>query len=438
MKVYYYTFGCKVNQYETENIREKMEALGYETVPSHAGADICIVNSCTVTSEADKKCRQLLHRIKKEAPRCILVCMGCMTQAHAGIAAKLPECDIIIGTDDRSRLPELIEMFINSGERIVCVGGLDAVRDIEPMCNHSADGKTRAYIKIQDGCDMRCSYCIIPKARGHIRSKSLEDIRLEAASLLDSGHRELILTGINLCCYGRENGGRLRLTDAVETVCSIEGDFRVRLSSLEPELISDEDISRLAACKKLCPQFHLSLQSGCDRTLKAMQRRYTTEQYALLCEKLRAAFGGCAITTDIMVGFPGETESDHIVSMTFAERIGFAEAHIFPYSTRPGTPAAGMGGQIDGLTKRRRAAEMSEVCQRTMKAYLSSAVGSVRRVLFENETSPEYHQGHTDDYILVKVPRFTEDSVRRRFADVRIVSAEDGFCIGETVSEDIN
>lgn len=435
MKVFYYTFGCKVNQYETENIREKMEADGNTSVSSHRDAEICIVNSCTVTSEADKKCRQLLHRIRHDNPGCILVCAGCMTQAHKDIADKLPECDIIAGSHNKTRIPQLIAQFMNTGERIVAVREHTAGEAIEQMSNKASDGKTRAYIKIQDGCDMHCSYCIIPNARGHIRSKPLDEIVREAQMLISSGHRELILTGINLNCYGREGGGAKRLTDVIEAIGHIGEEFRIRLSSLEPELITDDDISRWSKCRKLCPQFHLSLQSGCDRILMAMHRRYTTEEYASLCAKLRNAFPGCAITTDIMVGFPGETEEDHRSSIEFAGNIGFAEAHIFPYSRRPDTPADRMPGQADGKTKHRRAAEMDAVCKLTRKAYLDSMNGTVQRVLFEKETSAEYHQGHSDNYIPVRVPRTGEASLRRCFRSVLITGNDGEHCFGRLVDE---
>ena len=431
MRIFYYTFGCKVNQYETESIKEKLEAQGEETVTDHRQADVCIVNSCTVTSEADKKCRQLLHKIRKDAPGCVLVCAGCMTQAHKDIASRLPECDIIVGAHNKMTIPALITHYINTGERIVSITDNDSEKFIEPMSNTSASSMTRSYIKIQDGCDMRCSYCIIPNARGHIRSKSIPDIISEASALLSAGHRELILTGINLCCYGRENGGKTRLTDAVEAVCGLEGDFRVRLSSLEPELISDNDIKRLSRLGKLCPQFHLSLQSGCDRILKAMNRHYTTAEYAELCRRLRLAFPGCAITTDIMVGFPGETEQDHLESCEFVMSIGFAEAHIFPYSRRPDTPADSLPCQLNGDIKAQRAAEMAEICSRSQSEYLSENLGTVKKVLFERESSPEYHQGHTDNYILVKVPRTNIPTLRGRMMPAKLCQLSDNCIIGE-------
>ena len=436
MKAFFCTFGCKVNQYETENIKEKMEASGYIPVNDHRDADVCIVNSCTVTSEADKKCRQMIHKIRKENPRCILVCAGCMTQAHKDIEKKLPECDIIAGTYSKARIPELIADFMNTGVRINAVKEHDPGASFEPMTNASSDDKTRAYIKIQDGCDMHCSYCIIPHARGHIRSKPLEEIVSEAKGLIRSGHKEIILTGINLNCYGREKGGELRLTDVIEALDALDEDFRIRLSSLEPELITDSDILRWKNVKKLCPQFHLSLQSGCAKTLKAMHRRYTPEEYAVLCDKLRDAFDGCAITTDIMVGFPGETEEDHRESLAFAERIGFAEAHIFPYSRRPDTEANKLPGQLDGVTKRCRFAEMNEICSRTRKMFLDSMIGTVQRVLFEKESCAEYHQGHADNYIPVRVTRNGSGSLRRCFRNVRITGSNGEYCFGELLPED--
>ena len=433
MKTYFYTFGCKVNQYETENIRERLEGLGHTTVSDLKEAEVCIVNSCTVTSEADKKCRQLLHRIRHDNPGCILICLGCMTQAHKEIAERLPECDIIAGAHNKTLIPELIDRFMNTGERIVSVTPNDAAKTIEPMSNSSSDGRTRAYIKIQDGCDMHCSYCIIPNARGHIRSKPPAEIVKEAETLISSGYREIILTGINLNCYGRENGGTLRLSDVIEALNGINEDFRIRLSSLEPELITDDDISRWSKCSKLCPQFHLSLQSGSAGILKAMNRHYTPEEYALLCSKLREAFPGCALTTDIMVGFPGETEEQHRESLVFAERIGFAEAHIFQYSRRPDTPADRMPGQLDGTVKHRRAAEMNSVCTRTRREYLESLVGTVQRVLFEKENCPEYHQGHSDNYTPVRVLRTSEVSLRRTFGQVLITNSDGDWCLGELI-----
>ncbi|WP_124098721.1 tRNA (N(6)-L-threonylcarbamoyladenosine(37)-C(2))-methylthiotransferase MtaB [Ruminococcus sp. Marseille-P6503] len=437
MNVFYYTFGCKVNQYETENIRERLNKLGFGETGEIALAQICVINTCTVTAQSDSKCRQLIRRIKKENPACILAVTGCLPQAFPQDVQALSQCDIITGTKNKTALPELIMRYLSDGRRIVDIEEHSRNDRIEEMTNTFVEGKTRAYIKIQDGCDMHCSYCIIPKARGHIRSKPAEDIASEAARLSASGHKEIILTGINLCCYGRDFKDGTRLIDAVEAVCSVKGDFRVRLGSMEPEMISDEDIASMSRLEKLCGQFHLSLQSGCSKTLRLMNRHYEAEEYALLCEKLRKHFPGCAITTDIMVGFPQETDEDFQESLDFVRKIGFADAHIFPYSRRSGTAADRLSGQLDNYTKRKRAAEMSAVCAETKKAYLSSQIGKVRRVLFEKESSPDFHQGHTAEYVLVKIPRTSQEiTLKRRFFDAEIIAAEDNFCIGRIIQPD--
>lgn len=434
MKSFYYTFGCKVNQYETENIKEAMLSQGYEATDDHAEAEVCIINTCTVTAQSDSKCRQLIHKIRKDNPECLIVLAGCFPQAFEKQATEMSECDIIVGTGAKKEIPQLIKEYITHGERLVKIVPREKGEAFEKMTNTGADSKTRAYIKIQDGCDQYCTYCIIPKARGHICSKPLEDIAPEVQQLVDSGHKEIILTGINLCCYGRDFKDGTRLIDAIETACGCEGDFRVRIGSIEPELISDSDIQRMAKLDKLCPHFHLSLQSGCDETLKRMNRHYDTVEYETLCKKLREHFPNCAITTDIMVGFAQETDEEFQQSLDFAKRIAFAEAHIFPYSRRPGTVADRMSGQLDRKTKHRRAAQMAEVCNETKAAYLQSLVGTVQEVLFEKETSPKYHQGHAPNYVTVKIPRESENvSLRRQLIKVKITSADGEFCYGDTI-----
>ena len=430
MKIFYSTFGCKVNQYETENIREALAQRGHEETAVPADADVCIVNTCTVTAQADSKCRQMLHRLRKESPDCVLVCAGCMTQALKN--ADLPECDIIAGSHNKQDIPDMIEEFLKERMRIVRITRQAACAELNEMHNSGTGNKTRAYIKIQDGCDLNCTYCIIPRARGHIRSKPPELIKKEAEALIAAGHREIILTGINLCCYGLDRslkGRELRLIDAVEAVCALGSGHRVRLSSLEPELISDSDIKRFAALENFCRHFHLSLQSGCDKTLAAMKRHYDTAEYRRLCESLRAAMPDCTITTDIMVGFPCETEEDHRASMDFVRETGFAQAHIFPYSARPDTPAALMP-QVDGATKKRRAAEMAAVCKELSEKFSRSLVGSVQSVLFENERSSEFHSGHSAGYINVKVPRLDSSSLRYQIRDVEIIGTDGAVCLG--------
>ena len=432
MKIYYYTFGCKVNQYETENIKESFHSKGCEDTENYAEADVCLVNTCTVTAQSDSKCRQLIHKIRKSNPGCVLILAGCFPQAFKQQAEEMKECDIIVGTGSKREIPKLTEEFISTGERIVRITPREKGEAFEPMTNSGEESKTRAYIKIQDGCDQYCTYCIIPYARGHICSKPIEEIKHEVRQLVDTGHKEIILTGINLCCYGRDFKNGTRLIDAIETACSAKGNYRVRLSSIEPEMLSDDDISRMARQEKLCPHFHLSLQSGCDKTLKAMNRHYDTEEYKKLCEKLRGYFKNCAITTDIMVGFPDETEEDFAESLKFVQEIQFADAHIFPYSRRPGTVADKMKGQLDKKTKHKRASQMAEICRQSREKYLKEFVGTDAQVLFERESSTEWHQGHTPNYILVKVKReSTEISLRRQLLNVKITAADDECCYGE-------
>ena len=403
MKAFFYTFGCKVNQYETENIKEAMLSEGYEVTEDYADAEVCVVNTCTVTAQSDSKCRQLIYKIKKANPECLIVLAGCFPQAFEKEASALDECGIIVGTGAKKEIPALIKRYITSGERIIRIVPRERGEAFEKMTNSGADQKTRAYIKIQDGCDQYCTYCII-------------------------------LTGINLCCYGRDFKNGTRLIDAVEAACGCDGDYRVRIGSVEPELISDEDILRMSKIEKLCPHFHLSLQSGCDETLKRMNRHYDTVEYAELCEKLRRHFPNCAITTDIMVGFPQETDEEFEKSLAFAKKISFAETHIFPYSRRPTTVADKMKGQLDRKTKHSRAAQMADVCNETKALYLKSLVGTVQEVLFEKETSSQWHQGHAPNYVTVKIPRTNEEvSLRRQLLKIEITSSDGEFCYGKLI-----
>ncbi|MCR5541001.1 MAG: tRNA (N(6)-L-threonylcarbamoyladenosine(37)-C(2))-methylthiotransferase MtaB [Ruminococcus sp.] len=436
MKIYYYTFGCKVNQYETEHIREKFEQEGHATVKDIASADVCVINSCTVTEQADQKCLQMLRRIRKTSPRAVTVLAGCFPQAFKEKAEGLTECDIIVGTENKGNIPELTDRFMKTGERIVSISEHTKDEKIDSMTNKCSGEKTRSYIKIQDGCDCYCSYCIIPYARGHVRSKPLNDVINEAKQNIAAGHKELILTGINLCFYGKDLPERPTLTDVIESICSLEGEFRVRLGSIEPEMMLEDDIKRLTVLDKLCPHFHLSLQSGSDSILKAMNRRYDSKEYSVLCRSLREYFPNCAITTDIMVGFPGEDDKAFEESLSFAREIAFADAHIFPYSRRAGTKANDLPGQVPQHIKHERAKRMAEVCAKTKADYLSGCVEKVFEVLFERETEAEWHSGHAPNYVVVKVPRVkTDDTWRRQIRKVRITSADGEFCYGEVVQD---
>ncbi len=433
LKIFYMTFGCKVNQYETQNIAEKFAADGHAAVKNIPECDVCIINSCTVTAQSDTKCRHFISRVKRENPNCVIVLCGCYPQAFPDKESQLHECDIICGNKNKSKIPEMVYEFISERKKLLSIEKHKLHDSFEAMSNSFSDDKTRAYLKIQDGCDLYCTYCIIPYARGHIRSKPLAKITDETLSMVNAGHKEIILTGINLCCYGRDFGDGTRLIDAIEAACSLDADYRVRLGSIEPEMLSDKDIQRMSRLEKLCPQFHLSLQSGCDKILKLMGRRYDCGEYRTICGKLRNAFPDCAITTDIMVGFPGETEKDFAETAEFVKEIAFASAHIFPYSRRSGTKADKMQGQIDRHTKSLRADRLAEVCKEMQLEYNRSLVGNVFDVLFEKESASEYHQGHIPQYVVVRVPRKNERSLWREKRKVKITYAETDFCIGEII-----
>lgn len=451
MKIYFYTLGCKVNHYETEALKEKLELAGHNTVKVIVDADIAIVNSCTVTGQANLKCRQILHKIRKQNKNCILILTGCFPQAFEEEVRTFDFCDIICGSANKMNISDMLDEYLSDdniddkGKRkqIVRIEEHSKTTKIEKMSVSGFEDKTRANVKIQDGCDQYCSYCIIPYARGHIRSKSLDEIKREITKLSESGHKEVVLVGINLCCYGKdlEDGKCIRLIDAIEMACSVDGIERVRLGSIEPEMISDEDIERMSRLSKLCPQFHLSLQSGCDKTLKEMNRKYTAFEYETLCVKLRESFLDCAITTDIMVGFPGESDEDFSESLNFVSRMKFAKAHIFPYSKRDGTVAAKRTDQIEKSLKESRAKAMEAVCSKSSLEFLNSQVGKVYPVLFEREKSPDFYEGHTPNFIIVKIPRNNDktpqNSLRKKILYVRIIKAEKNYCIG-SFADDLN
>lgn len=431
MRIFYYTFGCKVNQYETENVRELFNNKGYEETDDFTDAQICFINTCTVTSQSDSKCRQLIRKIRKSNPDCVIALAGCFPQAFSSQASSMTECDIIVGTGNKTDVPDLCEEFILNGERIIKIDEHKKNENFEKMTNISTNDKTRAYIKIQDGCDQYCTYCIIPFARGHIRSKPLADIKEETDKLVNSGHKEIILTGINLCCYGRDFKDGTRLIDAIETACSNDGEYRVRLGSIEPEMLSDEDIKRMSELKKLCPHFHLSLQSGCDKTLKEMNRHYNSKDFLELCHKLKKYFPDCGITTDIMVGFPNESDEDFEKSLNFAQMVSFSDAHIFAYSRRPGTKADKFPFQIEKKVKHKRALIMAEACKKGKKNFMKNMIGKTVQVLFEKENSDEWHQGHSENYIVVKVKRTDKNvTLRRQLLNVKITDSDDDFCYG--------
>ena len=429
MKAWFHTLGCKVNQYETQAMRRLLEDDGYATaefVPGQTdiGRAVLVITSCTVPGESDRKLRQLLRRCRREHPQAVLVLTGCFPQAFPEGAQALSEPDIILGNAARRELPERLAQYAAEKRRIVAIS--PHTREYESLSICEFQGRTRAFVKIEDGCDRFCSYCIIPYARGRVRSKPLDELAAEVEELARRGYCEIVLVGINLTAYGKDTG--VSICDAVEVAAAPEGIRRVRLGSIEPDHLTDEVLSRLSACDKLCPQFHLALQSGCDATLKRMNRHYTTAEYRELCDKLRAAFPDPALTTDVMVGFPGETTEDFDESLSFVEEIGFSRVHCFPYSRREGTPAAKASAQVPNAEKMRRNRLLIAAAERSRVAYEAALVGRTVEVLPETERADGRLEGYTDTY----VPVIVSGGMVGVPCEVRITGYENGVCVGHT------
>ena len=431
MNVEIITLGCKVNQYESQAMLGKLEEAGYTRAPA-AEADVVVVNSCTVTAQSDSKVRQTLRRVRHQNPRAVLVLTGCMPQAFPEKAASLSEADIVLGNTERRRLPQVLERYFRDRQRLVEIKEHPAGEVFEPLQVADFHDRTRAFVKIEDGCNRFCSYCIIPYARGRVRSKPLEELREEIARLSQNGYREVVLTGINLSAYGQELG--LHLCDGVEAACAVPGIARVRLGSLEPEQLEPAVIARLAKQEKLCPQFHLSLQSGCDATLRRMNRHYTCGEYARIVENLRHAFENAAITTDVMVGFPGETPEEFAASLAFVKHIGFAKVHVFPYSRRPGTPAARAPMQVTGSEKTARSREMIRAACESRLAFHQAQVGRVEEVLFEQRSRQGLFEGYTRNYTPVLVK--TEENLHGLLRQVRLTHGDENACQGVLLTEE--
>ena len=427
MRIAFHTMGCKVNQYETQAMRFILEKAGYETTEFSIEDPLCdalVINSCTVTGESDRKLRQLLRRFRRLIPaEAALVLTGCMPQAYPEQAA-MSEADIVLGNAARRDILPQLELYFTHRQRIVSVP--PHTKEYEPLDIDAFQGRTRAFIKIQDGCNRFCSYCIIPYARGRVRSRRPEEIRAELERLVQNGYKEAVLVGINLTAYGQDCG--LTIADAVDAACSVEGLERVRLGSLEPDFITDETIARMKSQPKLCPQFHLALQSGCDATLKRMNRHYTTAEYADLCQRLRQHFPHCALTTDVMVGFPGETEEEFDNSCRFVESIAFSRVHVFAYSRRPGTVADRLPQQQDNKTKSIRSKKMIAACHNTACQYAESYVGQTVSVLLETPGGDGTVDGHTDTYMNVITKT---DKAPGNIIHVRITSRKGETLYGE-------
>ena len=396
MNVAFYTLGCKVNQYDTQMMSEKFTAAGYEITDFNDFADIYIINTCTVTQISDKKSRNIISRAHRKNPNAVIAVCGCFSQVSPNEAAAIDGVDIVIGTRNRADILYYVNKFLKTGRQII---DTYSIADIKNENIGTFTEKTRAILKIEDGCRNFCSYCLISFARGKIVSKTIEHIVSEASAVSSHGYREIVLTGIHLSSYGKDLGN-VTLADAIEAVAEVDGIERIRLGSLEPTVITGEFVSRIVKIEKLCPAFHLSLQSGCDKTLRAMNRKYTSDEYEASVKLLRAAFPECAITTDMIVGFPQESDSDFQASCEFADKIGFAKIHIFPFSARHGTKAAGMSGQISKQTKQAREKVLAEIEARHRIDYLKSFIGKTVSVLVE-QCNDGICCGFTDCYIKV-------------------------------------
>ncbi|MCL2580315.1 MAG: MiaB/RimO family radical SAM methylthiotransferase [Oscillospiraceae bacterium] len=419
-----------MNQYESFSMMGAFSAAGFTIVEPEDTADVYVINSCTVTAAGDRKSLKALRKFRRQAPGAVIVLCGCMPQAFPEKASGLDEADIIMGSKNRSAVLDAAVKRLSGGGRLVDIPAHQTGEAFEKTNTPAHSERTRAFLKIEDGCERDCAYCIIPKARGPVRSKLPGDIRAELTQLTGAGYREVVLTGVNLSCYGQDLG--VHLNDAIEAACQ-SGIERVRLGSLEPDLISTDDCARWAqvGAGVLCPQFHLSLQSGCDRTLNSMNRRYSADDYRSTVKALRRYFPGCAVTTDVMVGFPNEREEDHAASLNFIREIGFAKAHVFAYSPRPGTAAAEMAGQIPGQVASRRAREMAETTDTSRQTFLQSRIGQTYSVLFETLEESGLYSGYTPCYTPVAVSAGRD--VRGKVLPVLITEQSKDGCIGVLV-----
>lgn len=413
-----HNLGCKVNAYETDAMQQMLEEAGYDIVSFSEEADVYIINTCSVTNMADRKSRQMIHRARKLNPKAAVVAAGCYVQTSTQQVIDDLAVDIVVGNNQKNQLVSLLDEFFAEDEYhkvVSCVDINDGVQDYENLQVEKTGEHTRVFIKVQDGCNQFCSYCIIPFARGRVRSRSVEDVINEVKHLAAAGYQEVVLTGIHLSSYGlqedynvvyRQSVVQEQLLKLIEAVAKIEGIHRIRLGSLEPQVITEDFAKRLRAVDKLCPHFHLSMQSGCDATLQRMNRKYNSAEYKLGCDILRKYFDNPAITTDVIVGFPGETEEEFAITKDFISQIGFYEMHIFKYSKRQGTKAAAMPNQVPEEIKTKRSDELLALEREMSKAYRDSYVGREVEVLLETPISIEgksYFTGYTKEYIRVAV-----------------------------------
>ena len=432
MKIAFLTLGCKVNQYETNGMIQEFKNKNYTIVEFEDFADIYVINTCTVTNMSDRKSRQVLRQAKKKNQDAIVVACGCYVQVAKEELENIPEIDLILGTNEKVKIVDYIEEFIDAKKENqkyeISIDDVMHNKNYGDFGSVTYTEKTRAVIKVQDGCDRFCSYCIIPYARGRVRSRNPENVLKEINEIAKNGIKEVVITGIHVASYGKDFENNYRLIDLLEEINQIDGIERIRLGSIEPLLITEEFVNRLQKLEKICHHFHLSLQSGCTETLKRMNRRYTQEEFNTIVERLRKTYSDVVLTTDIIVGFPDESEEEFEITYNFLDKIKFFKMHIFKYSPRKGTKAEMMKNQISGDVKEIRSKKLLELSDKNENEYLDSYIGKKVRVLFE-ECDGEFYKGHTANYIMVKVK--TNLNLENKLIDVTIKDKEDLALVAE-------
>lgn len=428
-KVAFYTLGCKVNQYETEAMLEMFKKDGYTQVDSEEFADVYVINTCTVTHMSDRKSRQYIRRMKKKNPEAIIAVVGCYSQVSPEEILEIEEVNLVMGTNERRQIVEEIKK-LDASKKASTVDDIMKVRAFEEIEINQTNGRTRAFMKIQDGCDRFCSYCIIPYARGgKVRSRDLESVVNEANKLVDNGYTEIVLTGIHVASYGKDvTDAEINLLSVIKAINEIEGVKRIRLSSVEPLLMTDEFIDTVSKMPKVCPHFHLSLQSGCDETLKRMNRRYTTKEYKEIVNKLREKMPNVAITTDVIVGFPGETNDEFNQTYKFLSDVELSQMHIFKYSPRKGTPAANMENQIDPQMKHLRSDKLIALNKKNFNKFATKFIGEEFEVLFEQNIGDNKYEGLTPNYIRVVVE--SDKDIQGKILNTKISDVKDEYVEG--------
>lgn len=428
-KVAFYTLGCKVNQYETEAMLEMFKKDGYVQVESEDFADVYVINTCTVTHMSDRKSRQYIRRMKKKNPDAIIAVVGCYSQVSPEEILDIEEVNLVMGTNERRQIVEEIKK-IDASKKVSTVDDIMKVRAFEEIEISQSNGKTRAFMKIQDGCDRFCTYCIIPYARGgKVRSRNIDSILEEANKLANNGYKEIVLTGIHVASYGKDlRQEQITLLNVIKEIDKIDGIKRIRLSSVEPVLFTDEFVSEVSKMEKVCPHYHLSLQSGCDETLKRMNRRYTTKEYKTIVDRLRENIPNVAITTDVIVGFPGETNDEFNKTYEFLKEIELSQMHIFKYSPRKGTPAATMENQIDPQMKQFRSEKLLSLDKENFSKFASRFIDKELDVLFESNVVDGMYEGLTTNYIRVVVP--SEKDIQGEILKVKITKVKEEYVEG--------